>query len=162
MCIFEYNFHVEWAPQTVTCNFDFTVSQYWVPIVTLRCSNCERQRRLCLAIFGHFLLVKSAEIFVGWFCRPCPRLIDLFWVLRLSTESPDIWKRGPHRWCQGVQVVLPRELGGLGKAESPHKHFCTSHKKNGQKWPKQACAGVGSSVGHHGSSHGNWRKRARI
>ncbi len=46
------------------------------------------------------------------------------------------------RWCKGVQVVLPRDLGGPGRGEAPHKIFCTLIAKNGQKWPKTVSAGV--------------------
>ncbi len=31
------------------------------------------------------------------------------------TESSDIQKNGAHRWCKGIQVVPPRDLGGPGK-----------------------------------------------
>ncbi len=40
MYIFEWRFHTEWVLQTVTHNFDYTGSQYWVLMVTLRHSNC--------------------------------------------------------------------------------------------------------------------------
>ncbi len=65
----------------------------------------------------------------------------------LATEGPDIQKKGPHRRREGLQVVPTRDWGGPGKVESTHKNFCTFCKKSGQKWPKTASTGEGSSAG---------------
>ncbi len=70
------------------------------------------------------------------------------WVLLVCAPSPFLH---PRRWCKGLYVVPPRDLGGPGKAESAHKNFCTFHEvaRNGQK---TTSTGVGSSGGRHSLS----------
>ncbi len=38
-----------------------------------------------------------------------------------------MYKKGLHRWCKGVKVVLPHDLNGPRRQKAPHKNFWTFH-----------------------------------